>query len=145
MYLGIQCAQGHHLCMGCSVNLVGLFLAEPNINLPPRCMICKIKLNSSVFERQLLPYQLEKYTMIMLSLLWSKDCLQDNEELIHCGMIIKIGFIYVYLFLKHFVHMQKFELNQPVLNLCFVNMKIVEKRELWKNISIKYYLYLVHV
>jgi len=40
LFLGIQCAQSHHLCMDCSANLVALFVAEPNINLPPRCMVC---------------------------------------------------------------------------------------------------------
>ncbi len=40
IWLGIQCAQSHHLCMNCSANLVALFISEPNINLPPRCMVC---------------------------------------------------------------------------------------------------------
>jgi hypothetical protein len=26
--------------MNCSANLVALFISEPNINLPPRCMVC---------------------------------------------------------------------------------------------------------
>ncbi|CAF1145417.1 unnamed protein product [Adineta steineri] len=84
-HAGIQCAQGHHLCMPCSANLVAMCIAEPNINLPPRCMVCKIELNSSVFERQLKPEQFVQYTNIMLSLSWSKDILKDNEELIYCA------------------------------------------------------------
>ncbi|CAF3478221.1 unnamed protein product [Rotaria sp. Silwood2] len=71
--------------MDCSKSMVSLFLAEPKTNLPPKCMICKVALHSSVFERQLSPQDYERYTRIMLSLLWYKDCMKDNEELVHCG------------------------------------------------------------
>ncbi|CAF1012920.1 unnamed protein product [Didymodactylos carnosus] len=78
-------AQGHHICVDCSSNVVQLFLSEPKINLPPKCMICKVDINESIFERQLTSAQLEIYRTIMLSLFWSKECLQENEELVHCS------------------------------------------------------------
>ncbi len=68
----------------------------------------------------------------MLDLLWSKQCLNPDEELIHCGKFFVVKKIDIWLFCFFFkpsVPMQKFESNPSVLNSCFANIKIVERRK----------------
>ncbi|CAF0987072.1 unnamed protein product [Rotaria sordida] len=81
---GIQCVQGHYFCTQCSTNIVRLFFSEPHNYIPLRCLICRIELNPSVFERQLTPEQIEFYDQHMLIFAWSKHFLDEDERLDHC-------------------------------------------------------------
>jgi TRIAD3 protein (E3 ubiquitin-protein ligase RNF216) len=81
---GIQCVQGHHFCTECSKHIVDLFFAEPQSYTPLRCVQCHIELNSSVFERQLTPEQLDFYHQHMFALVWAKAVVGPGERLDNC-------------------------------------------------------------
>ena len=81
---GIQCVQAHHYCTDCSVHIVNLFFSEPHNYAPLRCVQCRVDLNPVVFERQLSTEQLEFYNQHMLSLIWAKELVCENERLDHC-------------------------------------------------------------
>lgn len=81
---GIQCIQGHHYCTDCSQSIVRLFFANPQENIPLRCVQCRVELNPSVFERQLSPQQLDFYHQNMLVLVWAKSFLGQNERFDNC-------------------------------------------------------------
>jgi hypothetical protein len=81
---GIQCIQGHHYCTDCSAHIVSLFFSEPQHYIPLRCLQCHVELNTSVFERQLKPEQLDFYYQHMLVLVWAKDLVGEGERLDNC-------------------------------------------------------------
>lgn len=82
---GIQCVQGHHYCVECSQSIVRLFFSQPQEYIPLRCVQCHIELNSSVFERQLSPQQLDFYHQNMLVLVWARTLISPNERLDNCS------------------------------------------------------------
>ncbi|UJR27623.1 hypothetical protein I4U23_008904 [Adineta vaga] len=81
---GVQCIQGHHFCTECSKNIVSLFFSDPQLYIPLRCVECHVELNTSVFERQLTPDQLEFYNQNMLALVWAKELVGPEERLDNC-------------------------------------------------------------
>ncbi|CAF0762510.1 unnamed protein product [Adineta steineri] len=81
---GIQCPQGHHYCTECSQQIVSLFLSDPQSYIPLRCVQCHVELNTSVFERQLTPAQMEFYYQNMLVFVWVKELVGPDERLDNC-------------------------------------------------------------
>ncbi|CAF0828595.1 unnamed protein product [Rotaria sp. Silwood1] len=81
---GIQCVQGHHFCTDCSKQIINLFFSDPQNYIPLRCVLCRVELNTNVFERQLTPEQLEFYHQHMLVLVWAKQLVGEDERLDNC-------------------------------------------------------------
>lgn len=83
-HTGIQCRQGHHLCVNCSGQWIDNLFSSTNFakQFPPKCSICNIDINLQIFERNITKEsQLSKFQSLSCSYFIK---LNENEMWVEC-------------------------------------------------------------
>lgn len=79
-HLGIKCSQGHDICPDCSKLYVSNMLSEPELNIPAKCSMCGLKINSVLVEMHMDPAQLEMYLLCN-----AMKEIDENEKVMNCS------------------------------------------------------------
>ncbi|CAI2361478.1 unnamed protein product [Moneuplotes crassus] len=74
---GITCAQDHHTCPDCCVELIDDLLCDPQTKIPAKCKICTVELNSAQIEMHLAPGQDKIYQKHLI-----KKSIDPTEEVL---------------------------------------------------------------
>uniref|UniRef100_A0AC35GCU9 RING-type domain-containing protein n=1 Tax=Panagrolaimus sp. PS1159 TaxID=55785 RepID=A0AC35GCU9_9BILA len=65
---GLQCRQGHHICLnGCVETYIDSQLADGLSAVPLKCPLCKIEYNENIVERVMKIKQMDKYVRLVLT------------------------------------------------------------------------------
>lgn len=83
-HTGIQCRQGHNMCVQCSGLWIDNLFSSTNFakQFPPKCSVCNIEINLQIFERNITKEaQLSKFQSLSCSYFIK---LNENEMWIEC-------------------------------------------------------------
>ena len=72
-------------CTTCIDSMLKTMFGQPTLNYPLSCVLCKHPFDTTDVDHILIKHQqYEQFIACVLPLFWSKDCLQQNEQLAQC-------------------------------------------------------------
>jgi hypothetical protein len=87
----IKC--GKLTCNACINLMFEVMFGQPVLNYPLSCGACQRSFDLKEIDQILVKQErYEQFIACVLPLFWSKDCLQENEKLAQCMLIIKYSF-----------------------------------------------------
>lgn len=72
-------------CKTCAKRMINILFGEPTVNHSLKCPACAKSFNGVAVDQVFSETDMyEYYISCMLSVAWSNDCLNDNEQLAQC-------------------------------------------------------------